>query len=82
MQVEFCLDSATTYLELFIIAESPSFNTTSYYHLLFAVFRGLASAVDKYEGIGDNEYDNAFYQSMGLLFLTNKKKKNPMIKWF
>ena len=67
MQVELYLDSFTTSRGLSTIAESPSFNTTPY-SLLFALFRGLPSTVDKDKGIGDNEYDNAFSQSISLLF--------------
>ena len=48
----------------------------------FAVFRGLPSAVDRYKGIGDNGYDNAFSQSLGLLFLAENESKDPMISRF
>ena len=81
MYVELCLDSATTSHGLSTIVESPSFNTT-FCSLLFAVFRDLPSAVDKHKGIGDNGYDNAFSQSMGLLFLAENESKDPMISRF
>ena len=77
MQVELYLDSFTTSRGLSTIAESPLFNTTPY-SLLFALFRGLPSAVDKQKGIGDNGYDNAFSQSMGLLFFGREWKKRTI----
>ena len=76
-----CLDSATTSRGLSTIIESSSFNTTSC-SLLVAVFRGLPSAVDKHKGIGDNGYDNAFSQSVGMLFLAENESKDPMISRF
>ena len=68
MEVELCLHSASTSRRLSTVIESSSFNTTSC-SLLFAVFRGLPSAVDRHKGNGDNGYDNAFYQSLGFVIL-------------
>ena len=80
MEVELCLHSASTSRRLSTVIESSSFNTTSC-SLLFAVFRGLPSAVDR-QGIGDNGYDDAFSQSLGLLFLAENESKDPMISRF
>ena len=79
MKVELYLDSSTTSRGLSTIVESLSFNTTSH-SLLFAVFRGLPSAADKHNGIGDNGYNNAFSQSMGLLLFAWEWIYNRKIK--